>query len=185
MEYRSLRNAVSSSLSSSSSSACAYHWPNQTCRSWLQCAMVFFLLGMVISGLDAWWWWPLPKRCDSLQVLCTPPKLTFFSQVQNQKSWGVVVNNNGTDGNWGQCFFRFCELSVNDTISAIFTLREVCRMKSYNMLTVGSQGFHLGQVPGAYPIYCEGPSSCPLLSFLVLSATLSTYMTIRKLEFTR
>lgn len=28
------------------------------------------------------------KRCDSLQVLYTQPKLTFFSQVQNKKSWG-------------------------------------------------------------------------------------------------
>ena len=28
------------------------------------------------------------KRCDSLQVLCTQPKLTFFSQVQNQKRGG-------------------------------------------------------------------------------------------------
>ena len=80
------------------------------------------------------------KRCDSPQVLCTQPKLTFFSQVQNQTRGGAV-NNNGTDGNWGQCFFRFYELSVNHTISAIFTLWEVCKMKSYNMLTVEAKVF--------------------------------------------
>lgn len=147
--------------------------------------MVFFLLGMVISGLYAWWWWPLPLKDVTLyRCYIHSPSLPFSPKFRIKKVGGGV-NNNGTDGNWGQCFFRFYELSVNDTISAIFTLWEVCRMKSYNMLTVGSQGFHLRRVPGAYPIYCEGPSSCPLLSFLVLSATLSTYMTIRKLKFTR
>lgn len=31
------------------------------------------------------------KRCDSLQVLCTQPKLTFFSQVQNQKRGWITM----------------------------------------------------------------------------------------------
>lgn len=83
-------------------------------------------------------------------------------------------------------FFRFFELSVNYTIFAIFNPWEVCKMKTYNMLTVEVKIFPTERVPGirAYPVYCEGPFSCPLFSSLILSSTLSAYMMIRKLLVT-
>lgn len=104
--------------------------------------MVFFLMGMVISGLYAWRWWPVPLKGVTLyRCYVYSPSLPFSSKFRIKKRG---VNNNGTDGNWGQSFFRFYELSVNHTISAIFNLWEVCKMKSYNMLTIEAK---VRQVP--------------------------------------
>lgn len=75
-----------------------------------------------------------------------------------------------THGNWGHNSFRFSELCVNSTTSTIFDPWEACKMKNYNLLTVEAKVFVTEWVPSvrAYPVFCEGPLSCLLFSFLVL-----------------
>lgn len=180
-KYRNIRN-----VSSFTSLAQASDWPNKKWRSGLLVQYAIFPERYGSIGFSHLETVTSPsERCDypcrcyiysphGVFCLCSSSKFKAKEEGQITMELMEIEDNNFLGSP-----------SVNHPTSAIFNPWETHKMKRQNVLILEAKvsTMEVSQASGLilYPVNCEGPFFCLLISFLVLSSIHSDCLSIRKM----